>query len=341
MELRTLYRTAAPITAALIAALAAVAPAKAEEASLIFATTLPPFAAVVKDFLHPWAERINKDGAGAVRLDVRDGPGIANHLTYYDRVMNDVIQVGWGVQTYIAGKFKLSNIVTLPFEAGDAEPTALALWRLYKTGQMDAEYADIVPLVFVTFPQTGLHMVKAPQTLDNLNGLKIAVISKANGDALQNLGAAPLTIAATEMREALSRGLADGAAISTNGGQTFKIHEIAKFHVDAPLGSTPAMLFMAKKRFDALSADAKKAIMAHAGEAEVRIGGKFEDVQNAEVRDMLKGQGHSFMGLSPAQEKSWRAKVRPIAEEWAKATPGGEKALATWRELFAKAKMGS
>ena len=45
--------------------------------------------------------------------------------------------------------------------------------------------------------------------------------------------------------------------------------------------------------------------------------------------------------LSPAQEKSWREKVRPIAEQWAKSTPGGEKVLATFRELFAKAKMGS
>jgi len=328
--------TTAVAAAALFGSFAA---AKAEETTLVFSTTLPPMVAVSKDFLHPWAERINKDGAGALKLDVRDGPGMANHLTYYDRVMNDVFQVGWGVQTYIAGKFKLTNIVTLPFEAGDAEPTALALWRLYKTGQMDAEYDEIVPLVFVTFPQTGLHMAKAPKTLDNLNGLKIAVISKANGEALQNLGAAPLTIAATEMYDSLQRGLADGAAISTNGGQTFKIHEVANYHVDAPLGSTPAMLFVTKKKFAAIPEAAQKALMAHSGEAEVHIGGKFEDAQNAEVREMLKGKGHSFAALSPAQEKSWREKVLPIAEGWAKSTPGGEKALATFRDLFAKAKM--
>src|SRR5262249_54553277 len=161
-------------------------------------------------------------------------------------------------------------------------------------GQLDGEYDEIVPLVFVTFPQTGLHMVKAPKTLDNLNGLKIAVISKANGQALQNLGAAPLTIAATEMYDSLQRGLADGAAISTNGGQTFKIHEIATYHLDAPLGSTPAMIFMAKKKFAALPADAQKVMMANAGEQQVVIGGKFEDAQNAEVRDMLKGKGHTF-----------------------------------------------
>ena len=323
-------------TAALLASFGI---AKAEETQLIFATTLPPMAAVVKDFLHPWAGRVNESGKGVVRLDVRDGPGLANHLTYYDRVQNDVIQVGWGIQTYIAGKFKLTNIVTLPFETGDAVPSALALWRLYKTGQLDGEYDEVVPLVFVTFPQTGLHMAKAPKTLDNLNGVKIAVISKANGQALQNLGAAPLTIAATEMYDSLQRGLADGAAISTNGGQTFKIHEIATYHLDAPLGSTPAMIFMAKKRFAALSAEAQKAVMANAGEAQVVIGGKFEDAQNAEVREMLKAKGHTFATLSPEQEKYWRSKALPIAEQWAEETPGGEKALATYRQLFAKAKM--
>jgi len=321
------------------ALLASFGVAKAEETQLIFATTLPPMAAVVKDFLHPWAARVEADGKGAVKLDVRDGPGMANHITYFDRTMNDVIQVGWGSQAMIGGKFKLTNIVTLPFEGGDALPTALALWRLYKTGQMNAEYEDVQPLVFVTFPQTGLHMTKTLTTLDNLNGIKIAVISKAVADAVTNLGGAPVTISAPEMYDALQRRLTEGAAISTNGGQTFKLHEMANYHVDAPLGSTPAMIFMAKKKFASLPGDAQKAMLAHSGEPEVIVGGKFEDAQNAEVRDMLKAKGHTFVGLSAAQSKAWAAKVRPIAEEWAKSTPGGEKALATYRELFAKAKM--
>jgi TRAP-type C4-dicarboxylate transport system substrate-binding protein len=256
--------------------------------------------------------------------------------------MNDVFQVGWGAQSMIAGTFNLTNIVTLPFESAEAEPTALALWRLYKTGQMDAEYADVQPLVFVTFPQTGLHMIRAPRTLDNLDGLKISVVSKNVADALARLGAAPVTLSAPEMYDSLNRRVTDGAAISTNGAQTFKLHEIVAYHVDAPLGSTPAMIFMAKKRFAALPEAAQKALLAHSGEAEVRRGGQFQDRQNARVREGLIAKGgHEFVKLSPEQERAWRAKVAPLAAEWAKSTAGGGKALAAFRELLVKAKAGS
>jgi hypothetical protein len=56
---------------------------------------------------------------------------------------------------------------------------------------------------------------------------------------------------------------------------------------------------------------------------------------------LLAKGGHTFAGLPPAQEKGWRDKVAPIAAEWAKSVPGGEKALATFRDLLAKAKTGS
>jgi TRAP-type C4-dicarboxylate transport system substrate-binding protein len=325
------------VAAALVASFGV---AKAEETTLIFATTLPPVAAIVKDFLKPWAERVNQDGAGVVKLDVRDGQGLANHLTFYDRTINDVIQIGWGSQASVGGKFNLTNIVTLPFEGGEAEPTALALWRLYKTGQMDAEYDDVQPLVFVAFPQTGLHMSKPMATLDNLNGLKIAVVSKGAADAVSALGGAPITLSAPEFYEAINRKMVDGGAISTNGGQTFKLHELVTYHVDAPLGSTPAMLLMAKKKLAGLPEAARKVMLAHSGDGEVRTGGRFHDTQTAAVRQQLIASGnHSFVALSPAQEKIWREKTASIAVQWAKTTPGGEKALATYRELFAKAKM--
>src|SRR5690348_17277639 len=81
--------------------------AKAQETTLLFATSNAPQAHLVVRVLHPWAERINAQGKGVVRIDVRDGPTIANHLNYYQRVLDDVIQIGWGLPAYVAGKFPL------------------------------------------------------------------------------------------------------------------------------------------------------------------------------------------------------------------------------------------
>src|SRR5262245_54239475 len=89
------------------------ASASAQETNLVFATTNAPTAHLNARVLHPWAQRINEQGKGVVRLDVRDGPTIANHLNYYQRVMDDVVQVAWGLPVYVAGKFVLSNVTTL------------------------------------------------------------------------------------------------------------------------------------------------------------------------------------------------------------------------------------
>ena len=64
-----------------------------------------------------------------------------------------------------------SIMAGLPFVSGDSETASVALWRLYKSGQIDAEYADIVPLFLTVFPQSGLHFThpvtaaSAPNTL--------------------------------------------------------------------------------------------------------------------------------------------------------------------------------
>jgi TRAP-type transport system periplasmic protein len=75
----------------------AATPAVAQETTLVFATTNAPNAHLNARVMHPWAERINQQGKGVVRIDVRDGPTMANHLNYYQRVMDDVVQIAWGL----------------------------------------------------------------------------------------------------------------------------------------------------------------------------------------------------------------------------------------------------
>jgi len=52
------------------------------------------------------------------------------------------------------------------------------------------------------------------------------------------------------------------------------------------------------------------------------------------------GGKHVFVSLTPEQAAKWREKVAPVTAHWVKATPNGEKILATYREFLAKAKSG-
>jgi len=328
---------------AAVAALAlawASAPAGAQETSLIFATTNAPQAHLNARVHHPWAKRINEQGAGTLKIDVRDGPTIANHLNYYQRTLDDVIQIAWGLPTYVAGKFPLSEVANLPLVANESEYASTALWRLYKSGLLDSEYDEVTVLHIIVFPQVSVHYAKAPKTLDSLSGLKIGAGNKVTADVVTRLGGNPVSMPLTDYYEALQRGTIDGTVSQWTQFQPFKLAEVLFHHTETPLGGNAGMTFMAKKKFDGLSAAARKLLEDNSGEKQSRAFGQFWDAVNGEGRDLAKGDKHKTVKLSPEQEAAWRKRVDPIVEEWAKTSPAHAKVLATFRAEIANVKAG-
>jgi TRAP-type C4-dicarboxylate transport system substrate-binding protein len=118
--------------AALLALISGVA--SAQEVTLTLATLDPPPTPLNTQELHPWADRVNAQGKGVVQIVVRDGSEIANQQNIYDRVMSDVVQIGRGTQSFIGGKFPLTEVVALPFVVENGESGSVAFWRLYKSG---------------------------------------------------------------------------------------------------------------------------------------------------------------------------------------------------------------
>jgi TRAP-type C4-dicarboxylate transport system substrate-binding protein len=285
--------------------------AQAQETTLIFATTNAPTTGANTQVLHPWAARLNEQGAGVLKIDVRDGLSLANHTNFYDRALNDVVQLTWGIQSQVAGKFVRSHVVTLPSDAG-TEAGSVAYWRLYKTGLLDAEYDEIVPLMLISLTQATLHTKRPIQSLDNLQGLKIAINSKLVGEAVTRLGGSPITIALTDFYEALNRGAIDGTAIGWTAVETYKISEVTTFHIDSPMSGTSGVVFMAKKRYAALPEAARKVIDANAGEKESRIFGAYWDRYANQVLQNIKASDkHKVATLDAAQREKGTSASRP------------------------------
>ena len=328
---------------AALAALAAglwFASANAQETSLIFATTNVPQVHLNVRVHHPWAKRINDQGAGTLKIDVRDGPTIANHLNYYERTLNDVIQIAWGLPVYVTGKFPLTEVANLPLVAGEAEYASTAFWRLYKSGLLNTEYDEITVLHIIVFPQVSVHYAKAPKTLDSLTGLKIGAGNKTTADIVTRLGGNPVSMPLTDYYEALQRGTIDGTLSQWTQFQPFKLAEVLFHHTETPLGGNVGMTFMAKKKFDGLSPAARKLLEDNSGEKQSRAFGQFWDQVNNEGRDLAKGDKHQIVKLTAEQEASWRKRVDPIVDEWAKTSPAHAKVLATFRAEIANVKAG-
>jgi TRAP-type C4-dicarboxylate transport system substrate-binding protein len=312
----------------------------AEEVELKFATVTPATAASVREFYVPWTEKVNEQGKGVVKIDLRPGPTLATSNTAYARLVNDVVQIVYTLFTYVSGKFPHSEVAALPV-SDSAEHASVALWRLYKSGMVDAEFDETHPLMFISLPQSVLHLATAPKTLDNLQGLKLIAPGRITASVTSKLGATPLTLTTAQIYESLQRGVADGATVTWNAYQIFKFAEVTKFHVDVPLGSAAGMVFMGKKRYGALPEAARKVIDANSGEATTRAYGKFwEDDDNKGRAEAKADSRRTVAQLNPQQQAHWAAKVQQTLDEWVQQTPGGDKVLARYKALLADVKAG-
>jgi TRAP-type C4-dicarboxylate transport system substrate-binding protein len=333
------------ITAALLAALLFVAggltkPAQADDVpTLILATALPPGNPLADQVLHPWADRVNAAASGKLRIDLRDGMAIANLNNSYDRVVVDVVQISWLTHGNFAGKFQRSNVGGLPFISDRSEEASVALWRLYRSGALDAEYDEVQPIMISVLSQAGFHFRVPPASIGNLKGLKVIPPSKETGDLARRLGMAPIVLAVSQSYEALQRNTVDGVMLGWTAILSFKLQEVTTYHVEAALGTSTGMLFMAKKRYAALPAAAKQVLDDFSGEGESRELGKFWDRLQVFGDKLVSGlPKQTVLDAPPELVAAWRAQAEPVIADWARGTPDGATVLQGFRTELAKVK---
>ncbi len=321
-------------------ALLASSQLQAQEVRLIFASGSPA-GTPNSVFYQKWVDRVNEQGKGVLRVELRDGESIANFINVYDRVQNDVVQIGWSIHSLIGSRFPLSDVVSLPFQGDDNVACSAAFWRLYKSGVVDNEYQDIVPLWFGCLTASHLHWAKAPRSLEDLNGLKFRVNGKLPGRVIQLLGGTPVSMAGGEMYEGLQRGTIDGVSTSWPGFEPYKLHEVSFYHLEVPVGVTPSMHFMSKKKFDALPQKAREIIAANSGEGPSRdMGAYIQESGNRARAVVANSDKHQIVKLTPQQLEAWKKKTQPAVDEWAKERQGGDKAIEMFNKHYADVAAG-
>jgi TRAP-type C4-dicarboxylate transport system substrate-binding protein len=322
--------------------LALISDASAQQTRLFF-TSMSPAGSPNSKFFNDWARKIEADSKGTLAIEVKDGVSTLGTMqNIIERVDSDVAQIGWTIHQFYRGKFPLSEVAGLPFIADESELSSAAMWRLWKTGLLDAEYKNIVPLFFGRSGNTHLHLRKAPPSIDNLKGLKVRVGGTADIVMANALGMSPQSTRSQDIYVALQRGTIDGALISFAGFSPYSLHEVTSYHLLAPLGSSTTLHFMSRKKFDSLPAAAREAIEANSGEVGSRSWGKFLDDLIVDVRDNLnKSKDHTMVTPTAAQMQDLAQRVgKPVIDKWVEENPEGAKVLEAYKKIYAEVKAG-
>jgi TRAP-type C4-dicarboxylate transport system substrate-binding protein len=280
---------------------------------------------------------VNKEGEGKLKIEVFGGSTLATLGNVYDRLINNVFQIGYGIQA-ISGKFPLTDVCTLPFVTNDAAPASTACWNIFANGTIAAEYAEIQPIAIWAFNQATLHTNKPVQKAEDLKGLKIGLTAKPTGDAIEAIGGTPVAMQISDFYPSASRGVIDGIAIAWIGVMQFKVHEVTKYHLDAQLGGGTGFIALHKPSYLALPAAARQIIDRNSGVGVSTGFGKVVDAIQAQQQSAVSRlPEHRTMGLDDEEQQRWRKMVEPVIDRWTKSAPNGAQVLAAFRAELQKA----
>lgn len=332
------------LMASLMAATALMTPLASNAETLVFGTGNNEQSPAIRLIFTPWVERVNAQGGDILNIEMRHGQMIINPDNFVDRLIDNVVQITWGLPVYQPGNFPRSLVSTMPLMTESSAAAALAYCRLYENGDFGTEWDSYVPLLFVPFPQVSAHLNGHPLTsMEELAGMKIMTGSPIAAGIIQAYGGTPLSIQLPDQYEALQRGTADGTFMSWTAFPAFNLQEVTTDHLIAPLGGATGVAFMSRDRFNEMSAEAQDILRANSGCDEAARTGAIVDEWEAGAGAFVQANGeHTVTVLSAEGIAALSERVMGrVISGYDERVPGGSDLIATWQAAVAQAAIDS
>jgi TRAP-type transport system periplasmic protein len=337
MERKMNHPILAGLLAAIVAAAAPMAGRAAEPITLKFAHPGSPTGDVSVQIIQPWVAKVNKEAAGSFHIQLYSGPALGRFPEIYDRVLNGVADIAFGLLGPLSRQFPKTSVASLPFETPDASIGTVALWHLYERGLLASEWKQVKPLTLMVFPNVVIHTKRPIQSLADIDGTKLSVQSRLLADTMHLLGVAPITLPVTDLYESLNRGVVDGAVIGWPATRSYRLAEVTNHHLEVPLGGEVTFIMMSNKSYAKLPEKGRAIIDRESGAPWATAIGKILDGDDErESTTVAKTKGQTVAQLPAAELAKWKARVETVVEVWTKRTPDGAAVLAAYREEVAK-----
>lgn len=296
--------------------------ASAADVTLKLHHFLPPQAAVPKLALGGWAEKVEKDSNGRIKIRIYPAMQLGGRPPeLMDQAINGVVDIVWTVIGYTPGRFPRTEVFELPFMMTDPVATSRAFWELYEAEMKDSEFKDLKPLALWVHGPGLLHSAQPISSLADLKGVKIRGGSRVVNLLLDRLGATPVGMPVPAVAEGLSKGVITATTIPWEVTHSLKVPELVRNHTEfgeRALYTLTFVLGMNKASYDRLPADLKKVIDDNSG---AELSAQIARIQwdaDKPARQKAVDMGNNIIQLTPAQVAEWQAAAEPIYDQWVK-----------------------
>ena len=294
--------------------------AAAQEVTLSLHQFLPPQANVPKLILDVWADKVEADSGGRIKIDRYPSMQLGGTPPeLIDQAIDGVADIVWTVVGYTPGRFPSTEVFELPFMMTNARAASRAYWEMFEKHMKDTEFKDVHILGTWVHGPGLIHVNKEVHTPADMQGLKIRGGSRLVNSLLEKVGSTPVGMPVPAVPEALSKGVIDGTTIPWEVTTALKVPELVGYHTEFPGNALYVLTFvlaMNKEKYDSLPDDLKQAIDDNSGlEFSVFAGGTMED-SDAPARQAAVDRGNTIVILNEEEAAQWVEASKPIYDEW-------------------------
>ena len=287
-------------------------------------TFLPPVANPVKHFVMPWAEKVEKDSNGRIKVQVYPSMqlgGKAEQLL--PQVRDGVVDIVWALPGFTPGVMPKLEIFELPFLHRSTHATVMAL-QDYVPKYMKKDF-EPYHVLLVHCHAGALFMTKDPiNKVEDFKGMKLRSYSRTNAWILEALGVAPLQVALPELAPMLSKGTVTGSILPYEIAPSVKMQDLTDYFTTLappqPRLST-AIFTLPDEQGEVREPAARpeegdrRQFRPQPGPTAIKTWDQIEVDGEKVMRAKSKNK---FVQLSPAETAKFKTKVQPVFDRFKK-----------------------
>jgi TRAP-type C4-dicarboxylate transport system substrate-binding protein len=267
--------------------------------------------------LQAWGESLKAASGGTITATLFPSEQLGKAFDHYDMARDGISDFSYVNPGYQPGRFPIFAAASLPFMVNNAKAGSAAIDAWYRN-YAAKEMKDVHFCFAFAHDPGAFHSRKKIVLPTDIKGMKVRPATSTVGQVITLLGGTNVQASAPESRDMLERGVAEAITFPWGSLTLFGIDKVVKYHMDVPFYVTPFVWVMNNDKYNALSANQKKAVDSHCtSEWAEKVGSAWADFEISGHTKLLADPNREVYKLTPDQLNAWKQAVAPAEVQWA------------------------
>jgi len=301
-----------------------------------------PFVQLEKDFVAAIEKRTN----GQVKINITFAQGLGKTTELLMLTAKGAIDMTATAPGYNPDQLHYWRAFQLPLTFATSKQAMDVLRAVVKEFPVYNQEMDRAGVVWLFQQPLGEYYLSGPNaecdSVAKLKGKKIRSFGADIPKAFTAIGAVPVTVAPTDIYEALQHGTLDYSFINPGNIQSFRLVEVGKNHCGPVMAITGHNITISKRTWARLPKEIQQVFRDQSAKTMDDYLAWVGDFEAKAVAN-IKEKGGTFKPFPAGELKKWKSDSPDFLAQWEKDTAAAtkdaetpKKVAARWRQLLAK-----